>query len=366
MALWSYKETACLQEEHAQPLYCASFNHHSRHLEDIFVTVGSNRATVYRCSSNGELEVLQVYVDGNTAEEYYASRWTVDSTTTAPLLLLAGKNALLHVINCATATLEMSLEGHGRAINDVAVHPTRPELVATASKDHSLRLWNIKTKVCVLVFVGAGSHRSEVLSLDWSTGRGEQEGPLLVSAGMDNYIMVWSLQNHVQLLDESSTWKPNCRAFPTRHVTVPHFATERVHWNYVDCVRWLGDMILSKSVDNRIILWRPIYSPSHLEKGEDFEFIQELSLEDTKDVWWLRFCLDLGRQVLAVGTATGKVLLFDPHTQQMKPMARLKRSGKKPEKLVRQTAMSADGSIIIAAHEDGSITRYDRTSNASK
>lgn len=45
--------------------------------------------------------------------------------------------------------------------------------------------------MCVLVFVGAGSHRSEVLSLDWSTGRGEQEGPLLVSAGMDNYIMVW-------------------------------------------------------------------------------------------------------------------------------------------------------------------------------
>ncbi len=39
-------------------------------------------------------------------EEYFACKWSVDEATGAPLLLLAGKNALLHVINCATATLE--------------------------------------------------------------------------------------------------------------------------------------------------------------------------------------------------------------------------------------------------------------------
>lgn len=34
-------------------------------------------------------------------------KWSVDTATGAPLLLLAGKNGLLRVVNCMTGMLEM-------------------------------------------------------------------------------------------------------------------------------------------------------------------------------------------------------------------------------------------------------------------
>lgn len=81
-----------------------------------------------------------------TSEEFYAVAWSVDTASCAPLLLLAGKHGLLLVVNPLTGTLETCFEGHGLAINDIAVHPTRPQFVATASRDQSLRLWNLRTK----------------------------------------------------------------------------------------------------------------------------------------------------------------------------------------------------------------------------
>jgi len=41
---------------------------------------------------------------------------------------------------------------------------------------------------------------------------------------------------------------------------------------------------------------------------------QELALEDCGSVWWLRFALDYWGSLLAIGTARGRVLVFDPNT----------------------------------------------------
>jgi hypothetical protein len=94
-------------------------------------------------------------------EDFYCCKWTIDSASREPLLLLAGKLGLLRVVNCITNSTAVTLKGHGKEINDINVHPQHPHLVLTASK---VWVYSFDFMLLLLTFVcskrGFGLHNS--------------------------------------------------------------------------------------------------------------------------------------------------------------------------------------------------------------
>ncbi|KAM5182212.1 polycomb protein EED [Mantella aurantiaca] len=75
---YSFKCLNSLKEDHSQPLFGVQFNWHSKEGDPlVFATVGSNRVTLYECHSQGEIRLLQSYVDADVSFRFdFCSRFS--------------------------------------------------------------------------------------------------------------------------------------------------------------------------------------------------------------------------------------------------------------------------------------------------
>ncbi|KAI8476637.1 MAG: WD40-repeat-containing domain protein [Monoraphidium minutum] len=353
--------TNTLLEHDGQPIFGLKFNNCDPAYKDLLATVGNNRAHIYQCHPGGRVDVLQIYTDADKDESFFVCDWSQRPGSRAPLLLVGGQKAVLHVIDCSTQALVMSLKGHGKDIHDIAAHPSRPQLVLTASKDESVRLWSLAGRCCVAVFAGEGAHTHEVISLDWHPWNPH----LFASAGMDSSVKVWSLKAIWDRVELSDTWAEGAgaggRAFRAAMGQHPVFSSQRLHGNYVDCVQWLGDLLLSKSVDGCILLTRPRHpeDPS-VETSGDFTLLNSFSLPGAS-MWWVRFSVSLQGDLLACGNGSGTLFVWNPSAPGGGGRgggggaagAALKAKG--CTRVVRQTSVSQDGCLVAAGCDDGSI-----------
>jgi polycomb protein EED len=183
---------------------------------------------------------LQSYADEDKEESFYTVSWAC-GVNGNPYVAAGGVKGIIRVIDVNSETIHKSLVGHGDSVNEIRTQPLKPQLVITASKDESVRLWNVETGICILIFAGAGGHRYEVLSVDFHPS----DIYRFASCGMDTTIKIWSMKEFWTYVEKSFTWTDDPSKFPTKFVQFPVF-TASIHTNYVDCNRWFGDFILSK------------------------------------------------------------------------------------------------------------------------
>ena len=192
----SDKRWACsgrIKEDHGLQLYVVNFCNlpaFQKAYEQIFFSAGANRISVYQFSPRAGVKCLQAFVDEDSKERFFCGTWMRDRKTNHPLITAAGLNGVIKIVDCTERTVVKCLLGHGNAINDLKAHPINPDLLFSASKDESVRLWNVVTGVPVIIFAGDDGHRDEVISLDI-----HPLGNAFASSGMDRNIRVWTLDS---------------------------------------------------------------------------------------------------------------------------------------------------------------------------
>ncbi|OSX80133.1 hypothetical protein BU14_0058s0044 [Porphyra umbilicalis] len=161
----------------------------------------------------------------------------------------------------------------------------------------------------------------------------------------------------------------------------PVFSTRRVHRHYVDCAAFVGDCILSKSNDERLVLWRPGSAAPTVDRGglpggggatpdlssakDNYWALREYKLDDGDLIWFLRFGLDAAAEVVAVGTIRGTVELFavdgggdDGTGGACNAKAYETLDARGCENVVRQCAFSPDRSTLVAVTDTSTLFRW--------
>ncbi|TKY48982.1 Polycomb group protein FIE2 [Spatholobus suberectus] len=236
------------------------------------------------------------------------------------------------VIDAGSEKIHKSFVGHGDSINEIRTQTLKPSLVISTSKvdqDESIQLWNVHIGICILIFARAGGHHNEVLSLDFHPS----DIYRIVSCGMDNTVKIWSMKDKIfkfwTYVEKSFTWTDLPSKFPTKYVQFPGTV---YFW-------WLGDFILSKSVDNEIILWEPKVKEQTPGEGV-VDVLQKYPIPEC-DIWFIKFSCDFHFNIAAVGNREGKIFVWE--LQSSPPILTARLSHPQSKSPIRQTATSFDG-----------------------
>ena len=186
------------------------------------------------------------------------------------------------------------LIGHKNDINDLKFLIVNQNILISASSDSTVRLWDVKQKKLLCIYGGPFGHPSHVLTVDFHYS--EQ---FIASAGFDQVVMFWDIDF---VLKKYNNNKEN--NFKCVLKTKPFFET-LVHENYIDTVKFMGDLVLSKSTNGVILLWKPMFNDE-----KDHHFVIRKLFYTSSKIWYIKFHLNLTDNLVFIGDVGG-LYIFD-------------------------------------------------------
>ncbi len=381
-----------------------------------FATCGGKRVTLYDYETkrgdnqrvNRTFRVRQTYTSAHTNEDFYAvtfgyRRCRQDGgkeEKSKHVVCAAGACAIILILDVETGSVQGTLKGSIGYISDLkTIHcgngDQKYNLLCSATRDQ-VRIWNLDTLANICIFAGdPHGHVGDVISVDWHLS-----GSRIVSGGGDPtdgggkhsdvirngkkfQICIWNVLDSPRLKEaiQASSYLPDF--VESRSQFNPHieqFAASvhnDVHSNKVDCVAWLGDLVLSKSIYDEIILWQPVIHPEIgvLSTGSTTKSsiipIKTFRYDRNESFYFVRFGLTMVGPpfLLAVGNNFGQVYLWDlddfdneSHTEILKT-SRGSSKGKSRRlrhAIIRGLAFSPDGEILVGCDADGSVFRWEK------
>ncbi|KAK5138212.1 hypothetical protein LTR08_004908 [Meristemomyces frigidus] len=374
----------CTKLADGQSLYDIKFYPYPTIDDDqLFAVAGERDIFVCRPKLGDSFELLRWFKDpdaskpvaDSTKHAYNSVVWTRHPVTRKPLLCIAGvlpKQIQFIDVESGVHLSDITLSGHGKGINDLAISPLSTSILASAAEDYTVRLWNLEPayakQPCVAIFAGE-AHKQPTLACHF-----HPNGRWMLTSGLDTAVCLWAVPS----LKELDRKHDDEEEADPKVVYYPHFLSTEVHANYVDSLAFYGDLIISRSAkhqvdrskDNAILLWKivgfeseanppsnpPIPSPGvftrssfeHPKQSRGFQRLLTFDMPDTGLIY-LRFSLlhTAGmRPILAMGNEKSKFHFWDlqkleeGYDASEVQRTRKSRGGRKPKKGVATAAVN--------------------------